>query len=186
MTKGVEACRIWFVHKKRLILLLCIALGLAGCAHQAPAPLPSQPPEPAPPPRQDTAPPSSFVVTKEVYTRTFDEITLFINTLSGIIQAGDFDTWLTYLSEDYIRKTSDPQYLKEQSESPLLKKNNIVLKDLKDYFTYVVVPSRSQLRLDDIEFIDESRIKAISIIRNTRGLLFLLVRIEGKWKIGVW
>lgn len=127
-----------------------------------------------------------FVVTEEVYIKTFDEIRDFIQNLNQIIRSEDYETWLTYLSDDYIQITSDPVYLKDQSEKPLLKQSNIELRDLKDYFYHVVVPSRSQAQLDEIEFLDEDHVKAISILRSTRVVLYLLVRAGGRWKIGVW
>jgi len=128
----------------------------------------------------------AFEVSEEVYTKTFDEIEKFIRNLNDIIRKEDYDTWLTYLSEEYIERTSDPAYLKEQSEQPLLKKSNITLDSLRDYFDYVVVPSRVQAQLDEIEFIGENQVKAYAMIKNTKGLLYLLVRENDKWKIGVW
>ena len=127
-----------------------------------------------------------FVVTEEVYSKTFEEIEVFIRNLNKIIRNEDYDTWLRYLSEDYIERTGDPEYLKQQSEQPLLKKSNVHLSSLRDYFTYVVVPSRTQAQLDEIEFIDESQIRAFAMIRNTKALLYLLVRENDDWKIGVW
>jgi len=137
--------------------------------------------EPEPQPEAE-----EFVVTEEVYSKTFDEIEVFIRNLNKIIRNEDYDTWLSYLSEDYIERTGDPEYLKQQSEQPLLKKSNVHLSSLRDYFTYVVVPSRTQAQLDEIEFIDESQIRAFAMIRNTKALLYLLVRENGDWKIGVW
>ena len=131
-------------------------------------------------------PEEEFVVSEEVYTKTFDEIEEFIRNLNEIIRSEDYDTWLTFLSEDYIQRTSDPAYLKRQSEQPLLKKSSISLNSLKDYFDHVVVPSRVQAQLDEIEFVDENQVKAYAMIRNTKALLFLLVRENDKWKIGVW
>lgn len=131
-------------------------------------------------------PEGGFVVSEEVYTRTFDEIEEFIRNLNDIIHRRDYQSWLAYLSEEYIRRTSDREYLLEQSEKPLLKKSNIRLQSLQDYFEYVVAPSHSRAALEDIEFIDESRVKVISSIRGTRGILYLLVRQNGGWKIGIW
>ncbi len=131
-------------------------------------------------------PAENFVVSREVYTRTFDEIEEIIRNLNEIIRKEDYDTWVTYLSNEYIERTSDPAYLKQQSEEPMLKKSNISLNSLRDYFVYVVVPSRVQAQLDEIEFIGENQVKAYAIIKNTKALLYLLVREEDKWKIGVW
>jgi hypothetical protein len=147
--------------------------------------VPQQPLPPVEPVEKEEQPVEEFVVSEEVYTKTFDEIEEFIRNLNDIIRKKDYDTWLTYLSKEYIERTSDPAYLKEQSEQPLLKKNNISLKNLRDYFDYVVVPSRIQAQLDEIEFIGENQVKAYAMIRNTKALLYLLVREDDKWKIGV-
>ena len=77
-------------------------------------------------------------------------------------------------------------FLEEQSRQPLLRKSGIRLQSAQDYFEQVVVPSRSGAHLDDIEFIDGKHVKAISVVRGTRGVLYLLVREDGRWKIGIW
>jgi hypothetical protein len=126
-----------------------------------------------------------FVVSEEVYTKTFDEIEEFIRNLNKIIRNEDYDTWMTYLSDEYIARTSDPAYLKQQSQQPMLKKSSISLNSIRDYFVHVVVPSRIQAQLDEIEFIDENEVKAYAMIKNTKALLYLLVREDDMWKIGV-
>jgi hypothetical protein len=128
-----------------------------------------------------------FEVSEELYTRTFDEIGEFIENLNSIIRSADYDSWLAHLSEEYIRTASDPAFLREQSEKPVLMQANIRLESLRDYFVYVVVPSRTQATLDEIEFLDENHVKAIAILRGTRVILYLLERDqEQQWKIGVW
>jgi hypothetical protein len=166
------------------VLLLCMSCASWRGAQETQVydqgPPPGEPPEPPSPEQPE------FVVSEEIYSRTFEEIGDFIRNLNQIIRDEDFQTWLSYLSEDYIRTTSDPAFLREQSEMPLLKQNNVELTSLEDYFFYVVVPSRNQAQLDKIEFLDENHVKAISIVRSTRVVLFLLVREQGSWKIGVW
>ncbi|UCF98956.1 MAG: hypothetical protein JSV89_05305 [Spirochaetaceae bacterium] len=176
------------------LLYPCLALLLlAACVSQAP---PEEergqeqpetiPEEQEPAVEQPAEPEEEFVVSEEVYTKTFDEIEEFIGKLNEIIRSEDYDTWLTFLSEEYIDLTSDPAYLKEQSEQPLLKKSNITLNSMRDYFDHVVVPSRVQAQLDEIEFIDENQVRAYAMIKNTKALLYLLVRENDEWKIGVW
>ena len=170
-------------------IILCSCMLFAPPAKEEPPEQPveaieeaeSEQTEPEPQPEAE-----EFVVTEEVYSKTFDEIEVFIHNLNEIIRNEDYDTWLTYLSEDYIENTDDPEYLKQQSEQPLLKKSNVHLRSLRDYFIYVVVPSRTQAQLDEIEFIDESQVRAFAMIRNTKALLFLLVRENSDWKIGMW
>ena len=163
-----------------LVALVSCAGGRGARQTQTPAEEPPSQPEPGLPE------PPEFEVSEEVYSRTFEEIESFIRNLNRIIREEDFDTWVSYLSEEYIRTTSDPAYLKAQSDKPVLKQNHVQLASLRDYFYYVVVPSRSQAQLDKIEFLDENHVKAISVVRGTRVVLYLLAREQGDWKIGVW
>jgi len=170
----------------RGLAIVGLLAALVSCAggrgtRQAETPETEPPPEPAVPPEQP-----EFEVSEDVYARTFDEIESFIGDLNRIIREEDFQAWVSHLSEEYIRTTSDPAYLEAQSEQPVLKQNHIQLKSLEDFFHQVVVPSRSQAQLDKIEFLDENHVKAISVVRGTRVVLYLLAREQGIWKIGVW
>jgi len=49
----------------------------------------------------------------------------------------------------------------------------------------VVVRSRLQATLDDITFVDETHVKAITIIQGTEVILYYLVREDGGWKVGI-
>lgn len=126
-----------------------------------------------------------FVITKELYNKTFDEIEETIRNLNKIITTKDYKSWRDYLTEDYINKRSDPSFLEKMSSSNILKQKKIKLKTLEDYFDYVVVPSRASARLDKIEMIDENHVKAITILNNTPIILYWLVKDKGRWKIGV-
>jgi hypothetical protein len=168
----------------KVLFVLAAAVGLAACAGGPPAgdtPAPERGPDG---PAGGSA--GDFVVSQEVYTRTFEEIEDFIQNLNQIIRSEDYESWLTFLSEQYIRTTSAPEYLRDQSEKPLLKQANIRLENLRDYFLHVVVPSRTQATLDEIEFLDENHVKAIAVLRGTRVILYLLERDGAQWKIGVW
>lgn len=163
-------------------LFASLLLLAAACATAPEA----TPPPAEPPPQEAERGAEQFVVTQEVYSRTFEEVERFVASLNEIIRRADFATWVTYLSAEYVSRTSDPQYLQQQSEQPRLRQNHVQLRSLRDYFDQVVVPSRVQASVDEIEFIDESRVKAITTFRNTRAVLYLLVRENGNWKIGVW
>ena len=126
-----------------------------------------------------------FIVTKELYTKTFEEIEETIKRLNKIIKDKDYESWESYLTQDYINKRSDPSFLDKMSSRSILKQNGIKLKTLKDYFNYVVVPSRASARLDKIEMIDKKHVKAITIVNNTPIILYWLVKESDQWKIGV-
>ncbi|MFP4384246.1 MAG: hypothetical protein ACLFSE_09380 [Spirochaetia bacterium] len=141
-----------------------------------------QEPEPEDPIEEEEA----FTVTEEVYNQTFSEVEQVIKDLNNIIQQNDFETWKTFLTERYIDVISDEEKLKELSNNPILKQENIELKTLEDYFRHVVVPARSKPRLDQIEFLDEKRVLAITVIRGKKYILYQLIYRDGKWKITVF
>jgi hypothetical protein len=170
----------------KLLAVLAAAALASSCAGAPPTTAPSPDQPPAEGPAEGGEDSSQFVVSQEVYTRTFEEIGEFIDNLNLIIRNADYESWLTFLSEEYIRVTADPAYLKDQSEKPLLKQANRRLADLRDYFAHVVVPSRTQATVDEIEFLDENHVKAIAVLRGTRVILYLLERHDSQWKIGVW
>jgi len=126
---------------------------------------------------------SDFILDEVTYKQTKEDLEKLISDLNSIIAAKDYDTWLTYLTRKYFEYYSDPVVLKEQSESPLLKKYNIVLRSLKDYFNYVVVGSRKNVRLDEIKAIDKNHIKAYMYIDDTPVIIYELVKENGDWKI---
>ena len=169
-----------------LVILVFVAVLLAACASQAP----SKPVEPAPVTAQgpqvkpaDTAKPQEFVASDEYYRKTFAEVQEVIAALTKLIAAGDFDGWVTYLSEEYQSTASSPAFLANASSSGVLKKNGIVLRNLKDYFDNVVVRSRMQATLDDITFVDATHVKAITQINGSSVILYYLERENGRWKV---
>lgn len=189
--------------KSLSVVLLTVGLLIFSCTTSAPAvqpePVPEaveNPPEPAPkedvkeePEVTELASPeesSQFEVSQEIYEQTFDEIEALIQELSDVISKKQFDKWLTYLSTDYIRTYNSQEELDLINEYPQLKDNGVVLKSLRDYFNWVVVPSRSRAVLGDIVFIGETQVIAYSSFEGKRAKLYELEQLDGKWKITVW
>ncbi|MCK5152932.1 MAG: hypothetical protein KAQ93_01115 [Spirochaetales bacterium] len=112
------------------------------------------------------------------------DISELIQELNELIASKNFNEWKNYLSADYIEYYSDPDVLKEKSQSPLLTKYKIVLRSLEDYFNYVVVGSRQNVQLDEIKALDRDRIKAYMFINNKAVIIYELIRIDNNWKIG--
>ena len=140
---------------------------------------------------EQEAKPEEVVI--ETPSKTLDEeelkeaetdIAELIEKLNTIISSKNFIKWKEYLSNDYIMYYSDPEVLKERSKTPLLIKNKIVLRSIEDYFNYVVVGSRQNVKLDEIKVLDRDRIKAYMFINNTPVIIYELIRIEDTWKIG--
>jgi hypothetical protein len=72
------------------------------------------------------------------------------------------------------------------SEYPVIKRAGIKLQTLKDYFTFVVYPSRQNDQVDDIEFVSETLVKAITVTpKGDRNILYMLEKHGDAWKIGI-
>ncbi|MDR2953284.1 MAG: hypothetical protein LBU82_08600 [Treponema sp.] len=126
------------------------------------------------------------------YIATRAEVQHFIEDLNKIIYNGNYDMWKTLLSKNYLAKISSPDFLKQISELPAMKSQKIVLKSTRDYFNYVVKPSRADSRIDyssiDIEYISENKVKAFTITITKSGetrqnLLYDLEHFGNSWKI---
>ncbi|MDR0497563.1 MAG: hypothetical protein LBH42_08120 [Treponema sp.] len=159
----------------------------------APAPAPSQE---TPPTREEAFDPGR--ISQEVYATTMTEVQTFINDLNRIIRARDYNAWVDHLSESYFREISSREFLEEKTEE-LYRRDQAaaqfmgrdpkmvdkkILRTARDYFDNVVVPSRSNDRVDDIDFVLENRVKAYTEDnRGNRLILYDLEVIDSKWKI---
>ncbi|MDR2072851.1 MAG: hypothetical protein LBP60_05415 [Spirochaetaceae bacterium] len=139
-------------------------------------------PEPASVPAEPVFDPSS--ITREEHDNTKLEIQQLIQKLNGIIRAKDYHTWVSYLDSSYFATISSPEYLEQVSKSTVLVRQRIVLNSTQDYFNHVVVPSRAHDRVDEIEFISRTRVKAYTINNaGNRLRLYDLERTNSGWKI---
>ena len=151
-----------------------------------PAETPAEPVVEQPASDEKTDEEEIYVVSQEVYEQTFEEIQALIMELNQVISKKQYERWLDYLSEAYIKKYNSTETLSAFNEYPQMKDNGIVLKNLKDYFNWVVVPSRSRATLGDIVFVDETKVIAYSSFEGKKATLYQLEKDDGKWKITVW
>jgi len=127
-------------------------------------------------------------ISQEQYAATKRDVQHFIEELNLIISRKDYNSWKAALSPEYFKKISSPENLRIVSDLPAMKTRKITLKSANDYFNYVVVPSRANSMVDDIEFISENRVKAFTIMTNTAGeeqrlRLYDLEKTGNIWKI---
>jgi len=167
----------------KICIPMAAAIALVACSSQ---PKPASGNDGTAAPDGSTKPQKEFVVTPELYNKTFDEVNAVIAELTSLINAQDFEGWRSFLTADYIARTSDPKFLKKASTSGVLQKSGIVLHTLKDYFENVVVRSRTQATLTDINFVDKTHVKAITVIDGNPVILYYLVQEDGRWKVGIW
>jgi hypothetical protein len=128
----------------------------------------------------DVFDPSS--ISEEEYETTKADIQRLIADLNRIIRAGNYNSWLTYLSEDYRRRINSKEFLDEIiARYPIFRGR---IHNARDYFTYVVVPSRANDRVDDIAFISHVKVTAYTVdSHGQRLILYDLENIDNGWMI---
>ena len=68
----------------------------------------------------------------------------------------------------------------------MFEKRNITLTKLSDFFIHIVVPSRSNVILEEIDFVDELHVKAIAMTSRGPGVLYYLEKKEDSWWITIF
>jgi hypothetical protein len=128
-------------------------------------------------------------ITREYRDSTMNDVRLFIEELNGIIRRRDYNAWKNALSDEYFAEISSKEHLQMISEQPAMKTRRVVVRTAEDYFRLVVVPSRgTDSRVDDIEFLSMTRVKAFTIMKNNAGedvrlRLYDLEKFGNVWKI---
>ncbi len=161
---------------------------VAEAAAEAPPPTEAVNPEPAvlPPPSEEEQPVESeetYEVSEELYVQTFSEIEELITELNKIIAKKQYSRWITFLSDKYISHYTSAETMNKINQYDQLKGKNIRLSSLKDYFLWVVVPSRTQVVLSEIVFFEEDRVVAYTSLEGQRAKLYEFESIDGVWKI---
>ena len=135
-------------------------------------------------------------VSEELYVSTMEQVQALIGQLNGIIRGRNYNAWTEHIAEDYYREMNGASFLEERTEE-LFRRDQMVaaaqgrptpprriLRSSRDYFEQIVVPSRSNDRVDDIQFLTDNRVRAFTI--DSRGnvlILYDLELIDGNWKI---
>ncbi|MDR0656226.1 MAG: hypothetical protein LBG22_07925 [Treponema sp.] len=123
-------------------------------------------------------------ISEEARETTKVDVQQYIANLNKIIRAKDYQGWVSNLGEEYFAEKSSREYLAQVSQTARMKTQKIVLNTAQDYFLYVVVPSRANDRVDDIDFISPNRVKAYTIDAKGRRLrIYDLEHTDDGWKI---
>lgn len=168
--------------------LLFFALWMASCATTPPAPVPAPPAAPAIEPSPEPAPVvnGEYQVSAARKAESLNEIRALVDKLNAIIDRKAFTEWKTYLDDEYLTTYSSAAKLKEYSQTPFLKQQGRTLRNLQDFFNFVVVVSRANVTVDDISFVDENRVKVLTVIDGDKLVLYLLKLYGKEWKISSW
>jgi len=145
---------------------------------------------------EEQVPSHPFAISQEMYDLTLAEVKSFVHDLNTLIMNKDYEGWKATLSDEFFERISSRDFLASASQSAMLKSRRIVLRSPHDYFLHVVVPSRSNSRVDEIEFTAVDRVKVFyreeRVRRNEnsestpevrRLRLYELIKIGDTWKI---
>jgi hypothetical protein len=123
-------------------------------------------------------------ISQELFDSTKIDVQQLIADLNRIIRAKNYNTWVSHLGKAYLDKISSGEFLASVSAQPYLKNKKITLTSAKDYFEKVVVPSRTNDRVDDIAFVSQNRVKVYTINdKGERLRLYDLENLGEGWKI---
>lgn len=124
----------------------------------------------------------NVAITKKAYVNTKSEIELVVDDLNKITLDRDYTRWLAYTSEEYRNVFSGREVLDQVSAS--LPTKGIRLRSLQDYFNYVFVPSRQNMRVDDIQFVTPTRVYVImEITPSSPAAIYILEKTTEGWKL---
>ena len=188
---------MYYLGMKLIGSLLLLFMILACQTGPEPVPAPQAAPPPVEPQvvvvEEEVFEPEN--VAQELYDTTMADIQALIGELNRIIRARNYDAWVGHLSGDYHARLNSEEFLEERTEELFRREQIIaanmgrtaqrrVLRNSRDYFDHIVVPSRSNDRVDDIDFTSRTSVRAYTI--DSRGntlILYDLENIDGNWKI---
>jgi len=120
-------------------------------------------------------------ITKETHAQTKSEIELVVDELNQITAKKDYNRWLSFLAPSYKEMYADQATLKAASEALPIK--GIKLKTLRDYFLYVFVPSRQNIKVDDIQFFSPTQVNVLMLHGKDLLLVYRIENTEDGWKL---
>ncbi len=120
-------------------------------------------------------------ITKKDKEQAKSEIDIVVTELNKVTSRRDYYEWRNYLSAAYIKVYSDKAVLRKVSQGLPGNVKGVQLKNLRDFFTYIFVPSRQQVRCDDISYISPTRVRVIKKVRNKSLIFYNLEKINNKW-----
>ncbi|MGP1530362.1 MAG: hypothetical protein ACTTI3_08545 [Treponema sp.] len=120
-------------------------------------------------------------ITKETYVQTKSEIELVVDELNHITAQKDYNRWVSFLAPSYKEMYADQTILKAASEALPIK--GIQLKTLRDYFLYVFVPSRQNIKVDDIQFLSPTQVNVLMLHGKDLLLVYRIEHMENGWKL---
>ena len=59
------------------------------------------------------------------------------------------------------------------------------MNSLRDYFTYIFVPSRKGRKVDEIRYDSKTDVKAVQVSKDTDIVYYYFNKVDGKWLVRI-
>ncbi len=122
-------------------------------------------------------------VTKETFAEDKTEIMKIIGELASIMSDGDYNSWIKYIDSESVKYWSNSQNLGRASK--MLPVKGLRMNNLRDYFTYVFVPSRKGRQVDEIRYISKESVKAVQVSGSTDIVYYYFTKVAGSWLVHI-
>ena len=122
-------------------------------------------------------------ITKKTFEDDKAAIMATIDELSSIMAGGRYEAWLKFIDEESIRYWSNPKNL--QRASKMLPVKGLRMNSLRDYFTYIFVPSRKGRKVDEIRYDSKTDVKAVQVSKDTDIIYYYFNKIGNKWLVHI-
>lgn len=106
-----------------------------------------------------------------------------IKDLQEIMKTWNYNKWLTYIDAESIAYWEQPSNLKKAQNK--LPNKNVNLRNLRDYFTSVFIPSRQGHIVTEIRYVTDTYVKAVEIKDNKDIVCYYFNKIDGQWKVHI-
>ncbi|MBQ9239257.1 MAG: hypothetical protein IJ191_08105 [Treponema sp.] len=120
-------------------------------------------------------------VSREEFASDKQTILTIITELGRIMNTLDYDAWIDYVEPNSVTYWRNQRNLTQASR--MLPNKNQRLKNLRDYFTLVFVPARTNRQIDEIRYISNVRVKAVQVQDDSDIIFYNFVKQNGKWLV---
>ena len=153
-----------------------------------PAPEPEPEPLPEPDPPEKTSEELEYersvgqsTVSKDTFVEDKKSILRKIEELDVIMKNRNYDAWILYLDSESIDYWSRRPNLQKASHKLPVK--SLRLNSLKDYFTFVFIPSRMGHTVDEIRYLTSASVKAVRTTEEKDIVYYNFKKVGGDWKV---
>ncbi len=122
-------------------------------------------------------------VSYDLFIADKNEILAIIEKLNESMVNRDYQLWRNYLTPSSISYWSNKMNL--QILSTKLPGDDVVLRDLPQYFTNMFIPSRIGREVTEIRYDSPTAVKAVQVAGDTDIIYYDFVKENGKWLVSL-